>query len=261
MTRLIAALFAALLMSALFASRTTHAKEIPPGNFVYQQLCPAPFAQPSVGFAIPGKQEAALLGGDGVRQVWVDLTLFNNNFAPRTFLGAGPFEPRAFGATGFLWPGLEQARTHYYRLNALTVEGRWIELGRGTFETIDCGVVERMECQIGHPDALLGVQFGIAAAFSPPESPALQQWFDLTLHANPRNRLLDNGFPPGSFIGAGPFPPEGTHFWWSGIRPGLRHFYRLNTLYGGAMAGWQQQYSGSFVSLDCARLPAFAPPG
>jgi hypothetical protein len=193
--------------------------------------------------------------------VWLDLSLFDNNFARGTFLGAGPFEPRGTGATEFLWHGLEHARRHYYRLNALTTDGRWIELRRGSFETINCGVVEAMECTIGHPDATQYVQFGIAEAFSPAESPALQQWFDLTLHANPRFPGLDNGFLPGTFIGAGPFPREGTHFTWQGIRSGLRHFYRLNTLYGGSRPGWVQQYSGSFESLDCARLPAFAAPG
>lgn len=102
-------------------------------------------------------------------------------------------------------------QTHYYRLNALR-DGVWIELGRGSFETINCGVVESIECDIGHAAGTQRVQFGIAAAFSSPERPAIEQWFDITLFSNPRSPILDNGFPPGTFIGTGPFPREGTHF-------------------------------------------------
>jgi hypothetical protein len=126
---------------------------------------------------------------------------------------------------------------------------------------INCGVVEAQECRIGDPAGLLSVQFGIAEAHPRLGQPAIEQWFDITLFSNPRTPILDNGFLPGTFIGAGPFPPAGTHFTWQGIRPGLRHHYRLNVLYAGNPPLWVQQYSGSFVSLDCRGLPAFDPPG
>ena len=161
------------------------------------------------------------------------------------------------GALEFRWANIKTGATHYYRLNALS-SGTWVELGRGSFEAINCGVVEGMECRIGDPDDVLSVQFGVASAYSPADRPAIQQWFDLTLLTSATNPSLDGGFLPGTFLGAGPFPPGGAHFTWSGIRPSLRHFYRQNTLYGD---GWEQQYSGSFVSLDCRDLPEFDPPG
>jgi hypothetical protein len=240
-----------------------------PANFVYRQSCPAPFADPSVGFAIPGVRDLPALNADGAEQIWIDLSIFDNGFAPGTFIGAGPFfvgiaaEVPRYGALEFQWDGLDRAFLHYYRLNALR-DGRWIELGRGVFEPINCGVVEAMECAIGDPAGVLSVQFGIAEPFSTSVQRAIEQWFDLTIIANPRSPMLDNGFLPGTYIGAGPFSVGGTHYTWQGIRPGLRHFYRNNVLYDVLLADdhrWMQTYSGSFLSLDCRGLPAFDAPG
>ena len=258
MMRFMAVTLCTLAAGAFFVLPAhSESNTIAPQNFVYAQSCHAPFAPPSAGFAIPGRRDLGALAD--VEQVWIDLSLFNNNFRPDTFIGAGPFTPRN-GALEFQWDNLDQVQTHYYRLNALR-DDVWIELGRGSFETINCGVVEYIECDIGHAAGTQRVQFGIAAAFSSPERPAIEQWFDITLFSNPRNPILDNGFPPGTFMGAGPFPREGTHFTWQGIRPGLRHHYRLNVLYAGMHPGWEQQYSGSFVSLNCGNLPGFDPPG
>lgn len=228
-----------------------------PQNFIYDQSCSAPFGLPSVGFALPGTVDLPSLGADGAEQIWIDLSLFNNNFAAGTFIGAGPFVPR-HGALEFRWYDLQRPRMHFYRLNALR-SGGWIELGRGSFETINCGVVELMHCSIGDPTGVTGAQFGIAPVAPLPGSAALEQWFDLTLFANPQNPMLDNGFAPGTFVGAGPFPVGGTRLWWNGLAPGRRHFYRANVLHTGMV--WQPVYSGSFVTLDCRDLPAFDAPG
>jgi hypothetical protein len=254
---LVIAGIAIVLSQSPRATGPASASTAAPANFVYRQSCPAPFASPSVGFAIPGTRDLPSLAVEGAEQIWIDLSIFDNGFAAGTFIGAGPFIPR-HGALEFQWDGIDKSYLHHYRLNALR-DGSWFELGRATFQPINCGVVEGMECQIGHPEGLLGVQFGISEAYSPPGRPAIEQWFDLTLFANPRSPTLDNGFLPGTFIGAGPFPPTGTHLWWSGIKPGLHHFYRKNVLHAGT--GWEQTYSGSFVSLDCRGLPAFDPPG
>jgi hypothetical protein len=243
--------------AAVTSPATGEVAPLQPLNFVYDQACGEPVGAPQAGFAIPGTRDLPSLGAEGTEQIWIDLSLFNNGFAPGTFIGAGPFVPR-HGALEFRWYNLQPVRMHYYRLNALRA-GKWIELGRGSFETINCGVVEAVACSIGNPAGATGVQFDIAEAYSPPGRPALEQWFDLTLFANPRNTTLDNGFLSGTFIGAGPFLVAGTHFWWSGLLPGRRHFYRKNVLHAGT--GWEQTYSGSFVSLDCRGLPAFDAPG
>lgn len=230
-----------------------------PRNFVYALSCPAPFGPTTAGFAIPGARDLPALNAAGAEQIWIDLSLQNNNFARGTFIGAGPFVPGRSGVTPFLWDNLEYGR-HYYRLNALR-DGQWIELGRGSFETLNCGVVQGMECWIGHPDGVLGVGFGIAPVGQFRSTPAREQWLDLTLFASRVNPMLDNGFLPGTFVGAGPFPASGAQHWWTNIRPALRHFYRVNAFYPGPNGGWVQQYSGSFLSLDCRNLPAFDAPG
>ena len=55
-------------------------------------------------------------------QQWLDLTLFNNDWAPGTFLGAGPMP----GAQQTLtWPGLLEGTQHYVRINQLLQDGSW----------------------------------------------------------------------------------------------------------------------------------------
>jgi hypothetical protein len=49
-----------------------------------------------------------------------------------------------------------------------------------------------------------------------------QQWLDIS--------LFNNRFAPGTFVGIGPFPAGTSNFVWSGLRPGLTHFLRINTL-------------------------------
>src|SRR5581483_7493837 len=56
----------------------------------------------------------------GQGEQWVDLSLFDNGFAPGTFLGAGPLPP---GQTVFAWDGLIPNATHYLRVNTLTADG------------------------------------------------------------------------------------------------------------------------------------------
>lgn len=51
---------------------------------------------------------------------WVDLSVFNNNFAAGTFLGAGPFQPWAYSLS---WPGVLANVVHYWRVNTSSVLG------------------------------------------------------------------------------------------------------------------------------------------
>jgi beta-lactamase class A len=51
---------------------------------------------------------------------FLDLSMFNNGFAPGTFIGAGPLPKDRWG---FVWDGLRQGSTHYARVNTLTSEG------------------------------------------------------------------------------------------------------------------------------------------
>ncbi len=60
---------------------------------------------------------------------WLDLSLFDNGFAPGSFVSTGPLS----GATGqVVWPGILPNLTTYWRYNSY-VAGQWIATPTGTF--------------------------------------------------------------------------------------------------------------------------------
>lgn len=237
-----------------------------PRNFVFSMNCtyerglfrtdtrlPMHDYEAEAAFRIPSRAQA----GPAVQEIWIDLSRVNNNFAPGTFIGAGPFIPGA-NVNEFVWHDLIPRPRHYYRLNALT-PGGWTELGRGVFDTPDCIDVIGQLCQL---DGTLVVDFGLLDG--PPRAGsdeqtvrAVEQWIDLS--------LFNNGFAPRTFVGAGPFPgafpsSDEAHpggFAWVGIVPGRTHYYRINTLYDDGR--WRPSFGGSFLSLDCRGLPIPTP--
>ena len=69
---------------------------------------------------------------------WIDLSLFDNGFAPRSFVGAGPLPG---DARSYVWKGLAAGKVHYWRVN-----GRgsgpsfaWRPSAAGIFLTVPCG--------------------------------------------------------------------------------------------------------------------------
>jgi hypothetical protein len=255
---------AGLVLMGIDRARSQETASAGPGdsrNFVeYMECAPDGVA---VTFAIPGRTELDARFGRLPDEIWIDISLFNNNFVRGTFLGAGPFVPQSEAAAFFRWQGVDIARAHWYRLNA-RFGGSWTEVGRGAFETPNCGPVRFVGCDAVSGDTPANhVRFAIAPASPiPPRSPR-EQWLDLTLRASPLNPMLDDGFPPGTFIGAGPFPSTGAGFEWDGILPGLRHYYRQTTRYFLRVTDpdvWVTQFSGSFVSLDCRDRPFRRPP-
>jgi beta-lactamase class A len=65
---------------------------------------------------------------------WMDLSIFNNGFAPATFVGMGAFAPDRWG---LVWEGLLQGITHYARVNTLTADG-WKSSDTVSFYTPVC---------------------------------------------------------------------------------------------------------------------------
>lgn len=252
---------ALIVMLRVSPPRPADAQE--PPSFVWSMNCLYRVQVAPVGvsidtvFRIPPRDPAA-----PIRQIWIDLSLQNNNFRAGTFIGAGPFSP-GDGAEEFVWRGMLPGRRHYYRMNALTPDG-WAELGHGTIDTPDCHDIVEQTCDV---EERLTVGFGLhdvpavaadgtsgGGTFSPAE-----QWIDLS--------LIDNGFASGTFLGAGPFQvrfprgpdasPIGSAFGWTGIAPGRQHYFRVNARYDGG--GWMQRTRGSFLSLDCRNVPTQLP--
>ena len=219
-----------------------------PHSFVVGVFCTG--GQPSALFAIPGEAETqAILDGRGLagraEAIWVDLSLFPNNFAPGTFIGMGPFEALPEGAITRNWLRLLPEAVHYYRLNAY-MDGRWVELGRGVFNTWNCIAVDHVSCTFD--GTVLATFTVLRPSIVEMAGAPVVTWLDLS--------LFDNGFRPGTFLGAGPFSPDvlpAEEVRWVGLIPNRWHYYRLNTLYGGG--DWVLQYFGRFLTPDCAGLP------
>src|SRR4051812_49175930 len=55
-----------------------------------------------------------------------------------------------------------------------------------------------------------------------PASDASVQYIDVS--------LADNGFALGTFMSAGPFDGAVASYAWNGMRPNVRHYFRVNTL-------------------------------
>lgn len=224
-----------------------------PTAFVNTLACAPDARTVSSFFVLPGMADTGLAQSARIDEVWIDLSLFNNNFAPGTFVGAGRFALRPDDGYLFNWTGLVTARAHYYRLNAL-VDGRWVELGRGSFETPACGLVKSVACPFnvkGAPPNEHGfVSFLVDGASVTPHGPnPTENWLDLSLL---------NNFRAGTFLGAGRFHPvRDTDFTWEDLVSDRRHFIRVNTLYDNG--SWISPTNESFVTLECRNRPTITP--
>jgi len=121
----------AIIASVGLYSRVTQAappaQASPPG--AWAQYCSQ---------AQPGAVQVVFLWGPSHQgQQWLDLSVFNNGFAPGTVVGVGPLSPDAWG---FVWDGLLPGVTHYVRVNTLTPWG-WYPSATAAFTTGYCGTV------------------------------------------------------------------------------------------------------------------------
>jgi beta-lactamase class A len=90
---------------------------------------------------------------------WLDLSIFNDGFAPENFVGVGPFDG---GTWGFMWDGLLQGTTHYARVNTLTRAG-WMSSATFAFYTPVCDVGAYAPAPAGD---MLALRDRIAAAIA-----------------------------------------------------------------------------------------------
>jgi len=105
---------------------------------------PRPIAAPAIG---PGVMVAECVGATAnsarafllwtpseTGPQWLDLSVFNDGFAPGMFISAGPFPGDRWG---LIWPNLQQGTTHYARVNTLTPQG-WMASSTLAFYTPIC---------------------------------------------------------------------------------------------------------------------------
>jgi len=173
----------------------------------------------------------------GAYQVWLDLSLSNNGFAPGTFTAVGPLDP---DTTSYTWKGVSSGLNHHYRVNALYADG-WHVLKSGSFVSGQCqwgpasiqGTTQ--ECSTEAPGKVK-----VTFSWAPSLVPGSLQWLDLS--------LFDDGFAPDSFVGIGPIAGGESTFVWDGLEPAARHYWRVNKL---SFDGWHPSQTGSFTTLSC----------
>jgi|GEM_PF-5476248 len=79
----------------------------------------------------------------GAGEQWLDLSLYDNGFAPGTFAGWGPF---AVGDSAATWDGLDSLKTFFGRVNTVTPSG-WKTSSTVSFRS--------GQCPPGHPFPVL----------------------------------------------------------------------------------------------------------
>jgi len=199
------------------------------GSAVTQSCSAAVPGAATVTFAWPAP------GKDAV-QTWVDISL-TEGFIPGWFHGHGPLTG---GQTAYALDGVPQGLKFFYRVNTLYSFG-WKETAAGAFVS-NCGG----NGGSGGPPATIEVvqkcdgDGTVKATFKWKANASGPQWLDLS--------TMNNGFAPGTFVGAGPVPSGTGMHTWPGIAKGLTHYWRVNAL---TPAGWSSSDTGAFTALSC----------
>ncbi len=164
-------------------------------------------------------------------QIWLDLSLSDNNFAPGTFVSAGPLSSNA---SSYVWSGLLSGRVHYWRVNALTPSG-WTPSATGAF--VPCG----------NPALLFGpttctgpVTAEVDFRWAPIADQSAKQWIDIG---------SDPNFAPGTFTGIGPIFSADQTRRWTGIAADATYFFRVNE--SGSDGRWHTSQVAGF-SVHCS---------
>ena len=219
---MISAVCAAALGWSIRAAEAT-----PAGSLrVESQVCAADRDEVTVTFAW-------VAAGDGPQ--WIDLSLFDNGFAPRTFIGLGPLDARA---SRFVWSGILPAARHFARVNTLTNRG-WEPSQTLAFSTQGCHVPASSVTVTTTCSATIPGRTTMTAQWQPGD-PGIQ-WVDLS--------LSNNGFRPWTFLNYGPLAPTADSIVWDGLLEDSAHFLRVNTL---TPAGWRSSGTVSFRTPRCA---------
>jgi hypothetical protein len=110
--------------------------------------------------------------------------------------------------------------------------------------TLFCGLTPPQPVTINQPQITCGGASANAIFSWTPIPGAQTQYLDLTLQ--------NNGFAPGTFIGAGPLDPNLASIAWNGLVAGQTHYWRVNILTG---TGWSTSQTGSFTPCAAPIVP------
>jgi hypothetical protein len=163
---------------------------------------------------------------DGAQQQWLDVSIFDNGFTPRTFLSLGPLGGDVDSVN---WRDLVPNVAHFWRVNTLTSDG-WITSGTVAF--VPCGSPKVLD--VGW-ECTGGGRANVTLRWAPVSSPGDTTWLDLS--------LAFNGFIPGTFIGAGPLPGTDQTFVWRNVQANVPHYFRSNAY---TVLGWTPSQTGMF---------------
>jgi len=165
---------------------------------------------------------------NGARELWLDVSLFANDFQVGTFLSSGPFPTNTLS---FTWEGIRADVPHFFRVRAIGFQGGQTQSLTSWFtpcatravlfeaKKVACFDAGRIPPQFGLGQ---GLRVNVSFEWAPIGPPAQAQWLDLS--------IFDNGFAQGTFLSFGPLHPLARFQLWQNLLPGVVHYYRLNTL-------------------------------
>jgi hypothetical protein len=105
--------------------------------------------------------------------------------------------------------------------------------GATTTITLSCGATAP---QLSLPQVACAGAAATATFIWTPVVGASTQYLDMT--------TTDNGFVPGTYLGAGPLDPSNNQIVWNGLKVGQPHFWRVNAL---TASGWLTSSTGAFI--------------
>jgi hypothetical protein len=159
---------------------------------------------------------------------FLDLSVFDNDFAPGTFGNAGPLNPET---ESFVWSNLPSGVPHFWRVNTLTPSG-WVTSFTGAF--VPCGGPQIRFVTY----ACTGGGFAAVTFHWAPGTLSGPIYADLS--------VFNNGFAGDSFVNAGPMGHDWLNFTWSGILANVTHFWRVSK---GFNNEWLRSATGQFTAF------------
>jgi len=167
-------------------------------------------------------------GPTNVSAIYLDLSLFDNNFADGTYITV----VLPSGTTSYTWDGIQAGVAHFWRISGQSLNGGWVMSDFQRFTP--CGTQRLLAVEY---TCTGGGRATVAFRWAPSSSPANFLFLDIT--------LFNNNFAPNTFLGAGPLPPTQQALVWGGILANLVHYYRVNA---SSIFGWGPSLTGSFVA-------------